>query len=86
MAADLSPVVSLPNVSGTIDVVRESRGRLVGGGRASVWWEGRRGGIDRVGIAPTAGPVVGSVQDSGPETGLGGRAYMGVSIQGAFGG
>ena len=77
MAADLSPVVDLPNVRGTVDVVRASLGRLAGGGRVLVWWEGGRATMDRLGIAPTAGPVVGSVPDSGPETGLlGGRAWV----------
>lgn len=70
MAADLSPVVDVPHVRGTVDVVRESLGRLTGGGRVLVSWEGGRATIDRLGIAPTAGPVVGSVPDSGPETGL----------------
>lgn len=62
-------------------MVSESLGRFAGGGRESMWWEGWRGAIDRAGIAPTAGPVVGSVQDLGPETGLAGRAYMGVFIR-----
>lgn len=52
-------------------MVRESLGRLVGGGCESVWWdEGGRATIDKPGIAPTAGPVVGSMPDSGLDTGL----------------
>jgi hypothetical protein len=70
VAADLSPVVDLPHVRGAVDVVRESLGRLAGGGHVLVWWEGVRATIDGLGVAPIAGPVVGSVPASGPETGL----------------